>query len=379
MNKRDYYEVLGVSRGAEEAEIKKAYRRLARKYHPDVNPDDKKAEEKFKEVQEAYEVLSDAEKRARYDQFGHAGMGTGGTGFSGAGADFGGFGDIFDMFFGGGGGFGGATRRQGPQRGADLRLDLEVTFEEAAFGAEKEVGIPRQESCTVCGGSGAAQGTRPKTCPTCQGTGQVRISQNTPLGHFQTVRTCHQCHGQGTIIDKPCPKCRGSGIVQRTRKIKIKIPAGVDTGSRLRLAGEGESGARGGPSGDLYIYFNVRPHEFFQRDGYNILCELPITMVQAALGDTVQVNTLDGKVELKIPAGTQGGSTFRLRGKGITRLNGIGRGDQFIRIQVEVPTNLNESQKELLREFAHLYGNKPKGFKGQEKGFFEKVKDAFMG
>lgn len=377
MAKRDYYEVLGVSRGVSEQEIKKAYRRLARKYHPDVNPGNKEAEEKFKEIQEAYEVLSDTEKRARYDQFGHAGMNAGGPGFGGMGADFGSFGDIFDMFFSGG--FGGTARRQGPQRGADLRLDLEITFEEAAFGGEKEIGVPRQERCDACQGSGAAPGTRPRTCPTCQGTGQVRLSQNTPLGHFQTVRTCHQCHGQGTIIEKPCPDCRGRGVIQRTRKIKIKIPAGVDTGSRLRLAGEGESGGRGGPPGDLYIYFSVRPHKFFRRDGYEIMCEVPVTMVQAALGDNILVDTLDGKVELHIPAGAQSGSTFRLKGKGIPRLNGVGRGDQHIRIQVETPTNLNEQQKELLREFARLYGSEPKGFKEQEKGFFKKVKDAFMG
>ncbi|NLW08205.1 MAG: molecular chaperone DnaJ [Clostridia bacterium] len=378
MAKRDYYEVLGISREASEQEIKKAYRRLARKYHPDVNPGNKEAEEKFKEIQEAYEVLSDSEKRARYDRFGHAGMDNGGAGgFGGMGADFGNFGDIFDMFFGGG--FGGGSRRQGPQRGADLRLDLEISFEEAAFGTEKEIGVPRQERCDTCGGSGAAPGTGPKQCPVCHGTGQVRFTQNTPLGHFQTVRTCHRCHGQGTIIEIPCSACRGSGVVQRTRKIKVKIPPGVDTGSRLRLSGEGESGVRGGPPGDLYIYFNVRPHKFFRREGYDVVCELPLTMVQAALGDRVQVATLDGKVELNIPPGTQSGSTFRIKGKGIPRLNGIGRGDQHVRVIVEVPVNLTERQKELLREFGRLYGSEPKGAKEQEKGFFRKVKDAFMG
>ncbi|OIQ61559.1 chaperone protein DnaJ [Moorella thermoacetica] len=382
MAKRDYYEVLGVSRDASEAEIKKAYRQLARKYHPDMNPGDKEAEEKFKEVQEAYEVLSNAEKRARYDQFGHAGTeagggpGFGGFDFGGAGADFG-FGDIFDMFFGGG--FGGAARRQGPQRGDDLRLDLEISFEEAAFGVEKEVGIPRQEKCPECGGSGAAPGTHPKTCPTCHGSGQIRIAQRTPLGQFQTIRTCHQCHGQGTIIETPCPRCRGRGVVQRTRKIKVKIPPGVDSGARLRMAGQGESGLRGGPPGDLYIYINVRPHKLFRRDGYDVFCEVPVSMVQAALGDNIKVPTLDGKEELHIPPGTQSGTSFRLKGKGIPRLNGVGRGDQHVRIHVETPINLNEKQKELLREFARLYGSEPRGAREQDKGFFRKVKDAFMG
>jgi molecular chaperone DnaJ len=382
MPKRDYYEVLGVARDASEAEIKKAYRQLARQYHPDMNPGDKAAEAKFKEVQEAYEVLSDADKRARYDQFGHAGAEAGGPGFGGfdfggAGADFGGFGDIFDMFFGGG--FGRTSRRQGPERGADLRLDIEIPFEEAVFGGEKEVGVPRQERCSSCDGSGAAPGTRPRTCPTCHGSGQVRVAQNTPLGHFQTIRTCHQCHGQGTIIETPCPACRGRGVVQRTRKIKIKIPPGVDTGARLRMAGEGESGARGGPPGDLYIYISVQLHPFFQRDGFDILCEVPVNMVQAALGDRIMVPTLDGKVELNIPAGTQSGSVFRIKGKGIPRLNGAGRGDQHVRVHVETPTSLTEKQKELLREFGRLYGREPKGAREQDKGFFKKVKDAFMG
>ncbi|MDK2820903.1 MAG: molecular chaperone DnaJ [Clostridia bacterium] len=379
MAKRDYYEVLGVSREASEDEIKKAYRRLARKYHPDMNPGDKSAEEKFKEVQEAYEVLSNSDKRARYDQFGHAGTDAGGAGFGGFGnADFGGFGDIFDMFFSSG--FGGTAHRNGPQPGADLRLDLEISFEEAAFGVEKEVGIPRQEKCPVCDGTGAAKGTKPKTCPTCHGTGQVRISQNTPLGHFQSVRTCHQCHGEGTIIEKPCSNCRGRGTVQKTRKIKINIPPGVDTGARLRMTGEGESGLRGGPPGDLYIHINVRPHKFFKRKGYDVICEVPINIVQATLGDSIKVPTLDGKVEINIPEGTQTGTQFRLKGKGIPRLNGIGRGDQHVKVYVETPTNLSERQKELLREFAKLDGLEVKGVKkNNEKNFFKKVKNVFMG
>ncbi|MCG0277563.1 MAG: molecular chaperone DnaJ [Thermanaeromonas sp.] len=386
MPKRDYYEVLGVSRDASAEEIKKAYRRLARQYHPDLNPGNKEAEEKFKEVQEAYEVLSDPEKRARYDQFGHAGLGADGAGpgpdfggfdFGTASADFGTFGDLFDMFFGDP--FG-TRRRAGPQRGADVRLDLDISFEEAAFGTEKEVGVPRLERCPDCGGSGAAPGTYPVDCPTCQGTGQVRYSQRTPLGHFQTIRTCPQCRGTGTIITSPCKTCRGRGQVQRTRKIKVKIPPGVDTGARLRLAGEGEAGERGGPPGDLYVYINVRPHPIFRREGFDVICEIPVSMVQAALGDEIEVPTLDGKVRLKIPEGTQSGTSFRLKGKGIPRLNGTGRGDQHVVVRVLTPRNLTEKQKEILREFARSYGWEPsEREKDQDKGFFRKVRDAFMG
>ncbi|MDN5347501.1 MAG: molecular chaperone DnaJ [Clostridia bacterium] len=378
MSKRDYYEVLGVSRDATAEEIKKAYRRLARQYHPDMNPGNKEAEEKFKEIQEAYEVLSDPEKRSRYDQFGHAGT-AGGPDFGGfggfGGSDFGGFGDIFDIFFGDA--FGG-RRRPGPERGADIRLDLDVTFEEAAFGVEKEVKVPRTEACSACGGSGVEPGTQPLICPTCKGTGQIRISQSTPLGHFQTIRTCHQCRGSGQIISTPCKACRGRGQVERTRKIKVKVPPGVDTGSRLRLAGEGEAGLRGGPPGDLYVYINVLPHKFFQREGYDVICEVPISFVQAALGDEIEVPTLDGKVRLKIPEGTQGGTSFRLRGKGIPRLGAVGRGDQHVKIRVVTPVNLTERQKEILRQFAREYGWEPVE-QGKDKGFFKKVKDAFMG
>ncbi|MGI9950819.1 molecular chaperone DnaJ [Moorellaceae bacterium AZ2] len=380
MSKRDYYEVLGVDRGASQEEIKKAYRRLARQYHPDLNPGNKEAEEKFKEIQEAYDILSDPEKRARYDQFGHAGVeggagaGPGFGGFDFKGADFGGFGDLFDMFFGDA--FTGGRRRRGPERGADVRLDLEISFEEAAFGAEKEVGVPRLERCPDCGGSGAAPGTHPVTCQACGGTGQVRITQRTPLGYYQTIRTCHQCQGTGTIIPNPCKTCRGRGQVQRTRKIKIKIPPGVDTGARLRLAGEGEVGERGGPPGDLYVYINVRPHKIFRREGFDIFCEVPISMVQAALGDEIEVPTLEGKARLSIPEGTQSGTAFRLKGKGIPRLNGAGRGDQHVVVRVVIPKNLTEQQKELLREFARLHGWEPSE---KEKGFFRKVKDAFMG
>ncbi|MGB9660891.1 MAG: molecular chaperone DnaJ [Moorellaceae bacterium] len=388
MPKRDYYEVLGVERGASQEEIKKAYRRLARQYHPDLNPGNKEAEEKFKEIQEAYEVLSDPEKRSRYDQFGHAGVeggpgagpGFGGFDFGGSATDFGGFGDLFDMFFGEA--FGGSRRRQpGPQRGADIRVDLDISFEEAAFGAEKEIGVPRLEKCPDCGGSGAAPGTYPVSCPTCQGTGQVRVSQRTAFGYFQSIRTCHQCQGTGTIIPNPCKTCRGRGQVHRTRKIKVKIPPGVDNGARLRLVGEGEAGERGGPAGDLYVYINVRPHKIFRREGFDVICEIPISMVQAALGDEIEVPTLDGKARLTIPEGTQSGTSFRLKGKGIPRLNGAGRGDQHVLVRVVIPKNLTEKQKELLREFARLSGWEPseEDRNNKDKGFFRKVKDAFMG
>lgn len=378
MPKRDYYEVLGVGRNADDTEIKKSYRKLARQYHPDLNPGNKEAEEKLKEINEAYEVLSDPDKRQRYDQFGHAGTANGAGGFGdfgdfGAGG-FGGFGDIFDMFFGG---MGGAQRR-GPQRGADLRMDLDISFEEAAFGMETEVEVPRQETCPDCHGSGAAPGTHPSTCNVCKGTGQVRVAQKTPLGHFQTVHTCSHCHGTGQVITSPCPECRGRGKVHRVRKIQIKVPAGVDTGSRLRVSGEGEAGSLGGPAGDLYVDIHIKPHPFFQRRDYDVLCEVPISFVQAAIGDEIQVPTLDGHIKLKVPEGTQTGTSFRLRGKGITKLKGYGRGDQHVKIRVVTPTNLSEKQKELLREFARIQGKEQDQY-AKDKGFFEKMKDAFMG
>lgn len=375
MAKRDYYEVLGVSRDASKEEIKKAYRKLARKYHPDANPNDKQAAEKFKEINEAYHVLMDDEKRAAYDRFGHAATdGQGGFedfgGFSGFGTDFGGLGDIFDMFFGGG------RRRTGPQRGADIRVDIELSLEEAAFGLERDIKVPRTEDCGTCGGSGAAPGTKPRPCMQCGGTGQVQFAQNTPFGRVVQSRTCDRCRGKGTIIEKPCPTCHGTGQVRRTRTIHIKIPAGVDNGSRLRVPGEGEAGTRGGPRGDLYVYIRVKPHKFFKREGNDIICEIPISFVQAALGDELEVPTLEGKVGLKIPEGTQTGTVFRLRGKGIPDINGYGRGDQHVRVRVVTPTKLNEQQRELLREFGRSMGEEPKE---AEKGFFEKMRDAFMG
>ncbi|MCL5057081.1 MAG: molecular chaperone DnaJ [Actinobacteria bacterium] len=374
MSKRDYYEVLGVSREASADDIKKAYRKLARQYHPDANPDNKKySEEKFKEIAEAYEVLSDPEKRAGYDRFGHAGAnGQGFGGFGGfGGGDFSGLGDIFDMFFGGGG-----RSRRGPEKGSDLRVDMEIAFEEAAFGLEKDIKVPRSEGCGTCGGTGAAPGTKAQTCPACNGAGQIQYAQSTPFGRVVQSRTCDRCRGAGKIIEKPCSTCHGAGQVRKTRSIHVKIPAGVDSGTRLRVAGEGESGLRGGPRGDLYVYIYVRPHKFFRRDGNDVVVEVPLSFAQAALGDEVEVDTLDGKTAFKIPEGTQTGSVFRLRGKGVPHLGGHGRGDQHVVVKVVTPTKLTEKQKELILEFAKLGNENPAGV---EKGFFGKVKDAFMG
>lgn len=378
MDKRDYYEVLGVSRNATSDEIKKAYRKLARKYHPDATPGDKDAEAKFKEISEAYVVLSDPEKRAGYDRFGHAGAdGQGFGGFEGFG-DFGGLGDIFEMFFGGGGR---TRRRTGPERGQDIRTDMEISLEEAAFGLEREVKVPRVETCGTCGGSGAAAGSKPKTCLACAGTGQVQFTQSTPFGRIVQSRTCDRCRGTGQVIEKPCPTCRGAGSVRKTRSIKVKVPPGVDNGSRLRLAGEGEAGTRGGPPGDLYVYIHVKQHKLFRREGDDLICEIPLSFVQAALGDEIDVPTLEGKEKLKIPEGTQPGTVFRIRGKGVPHLSGFGRGDQHVRIKVMIPGKLSEKQKELLREFARLDNGESVQGKGQagDKSFFEKMKDAFMG
>ncbi|WP_422444122.1 molecular chaperone DnaJ [Thermoanaerobacterium sp. DL9XJH110] len=381
MAKKDYYEILGVSRDASEEEIKRAYRKLARQYHPDVNKDDKDAAEKFKEINEAYEVLKDPEKRARYDQFGHAGVGQGGfeSGNFGDFGDFGNFGgfggdffeDIFENFFGGG--FG-QSRRHAPVRGADVRYDLEISLEEAALGAEKEIEIHRMERCDRCQGTGAKPGTRPRTCPACGGSGQVKNVQNTAFGRFVNITTCSRCRGQGVIIEEPCPQCHGNGQVRVGRKIKVKIPAGVDTGSRLRMSGEGEPGERGGPPGDLYVIIRVKPHKLFTRQGDDLIYEAPISFVQAALGDEIEVPTLEEKVKLKIPEGTQPGTMFRIKGKGIPHLRGYGRGDLHVRVNVVIPKKLNEKQKEILRKFAEVSGEE---LKQQPRGFFDKMKDAF--
>ncbi|AZR73174.1 molecular chaperone DnaJ [Anoxybacter fermentans] len=377
MSKRDYYEVLGVSRDADIKEIKKAYRRLAKKYHPDLNKNDPDAAEKFKEVREAYEVLSDPDKRARYDQFGHAGVGEdggfGGFGNFGGFGDFGqtdfGFDDIFDMFFGGS-----SRRHRGPTRGADLQYNLEITFEEAAFGTKKDLHIPRTETCPKCNGTGAKPGTGLKTCPKCNGRGTIQFAQQTPLGRFVQTRTCDECGGSGQKIETPCPECYGRGQVRRERTITVNIPAGVDTGSKLRLSGEGEAGERGGPPGDLYVRIQVKPHKIFKRRGNDIICEIPISIVQAALGDEIEVPTLNGRAKFTIPAGTQPGTSFRLRGKGIPHLNGYGRGDQYVKVKVVVPTKLNNKQKELLKKFAEISGEE---INPEQKTFFEKVKEVF--
>lgn len=335
--KRDYYEVLGITKSATDTEIKKAYKKMARKYHPDLNRDNpKEAEEKMKEVNEAYEILSNPQKKAQYDQFGHAAFdgtaGAGAGGFGGFGGfgqgGFGGegFGDIFDMFFGNGGG--GSSRRRGPERGADLRYNLSISFEEAAFGKTVELNIPRTEKCSSCNGTGAAKGTHPEECPECHGSGQVQFTQNTPFGRMVNQRPCSRCNGTGQIIKTPCKDCHGKGIKSVRSKVEVKIPAGVDSGNRIRVAGEGEAGVRGGATGDLYVYITVKSHKFFQREGTEIICEVPINFVQASLGDTIEVPTLDGKVEMKIPAGIQSGTIMRLKGKGIPFLRSSGRGDQ---------------------------------------------------
>lgn len=371
--KRDYYEVLGVGRNATPEEIKKAYKKLAKKYHPDLNPDSKTAEEKFKEVSEAYSVLSDDNQRARYDQFGHEGLnGQGMGGFGGFGG-FGGqgfdMGDIFSSFFGGG--FGGQTRDpSAPQRGGDLRLDLTVTFEEAAKGVEKEVSVTRMEACPDCKGSGAKPGTGRETCSQCSGSGRVRLNQTTPFGQFQTVKTCSACGGSGSVIKEPCPKCSGSGRVRKHHKIKVNVPAGVDNGSRLRMQGEGEGGVNGGSNGDLFIYVTVKPHKFFKREGDNVFLEQQISFAEAALGADIEVPTLDGPVKLTIPEGTQTGTTFRLRGRGFPKLRGYGRGDQHVRVKLFTPQRLSDEQKELLRKFDSTYAEP---VEEDKKGLFGKI------
>jgi len=376
MAKRDYYEVLGVPKSAEEREIKKAYKRLAMKFHPDRNQGDKEAETKFKEVKEAYEILTDDQKRAAYDQYGHAafeqggmgGGGYGGGGFGGGGADFSDiFGDVFGDIFGGG-------RRQRAARGADLRYNMELSLEEAVRGVTKEIRIPTLEECGVCHGSGAKAGTKPQGCPTCHGAGQVQMRQ----GFFTVQQACPTCHGRGSVIKDACNACHGHGRVEKAKTLSVKIPAGVDTGDRIRLTGEGEAGEHGAPAGDLYVQVQVKKHPIFEREDNNLYCEVPINFAMAALGGEIEVPTLDGRVNLKVPAETQTGKLFRMRGKGVKSVRGGSQGDLLCRVVVETPVSLNEKQKSLLRELEESFGG-PTGEKNspRSKSFFDGVKKFF--
>ena len=356
--KRDYYEVLGVDKNADDATIKKAYRTLAKKYHPDMNPGDKEAEAKFKEVNEAYDVLSDPDKKAKYDQYGHAAFDPsagGGAGFGGFG-DFGGFdiNDIFSSFFGGASG--GSTRRNGPVRGDDITVRLTISFEESVFGCKKEVSYNKIQKCADCSGTGAAKGTSPKTCSACGGSGQVRVQQRTPFGIMQTQKTCDACHGTGKIIENKCPNCRGTGFVRVPKKLEVNIPAGIDDGQQLSLRYQGSDGMNGGNAGDLYIIISVRPHSIFERDGDDLYCEVPITYAEATLGAEIEIPTLEGSMKYTIPEGTQTGTVFTLRNKGVTRVNSKVRGNLYITVVVEVPKNLTFEQKNLLEKFAASCG-----------------------
>ena len=382
-DKRDYYEVLGVSKTASEDEIKKAYRQLAKKYHPDLNPGNKEAEEKFKEVNEAYEVLSDADKKARYDQFGHAGVdpsyGGGGYGggfsggFSGMG-DMGDIGDIFNSFFGGGFGTSSRANPNAPRRGQDIETEVTINFMDACNGKEVEINLNRLETCPDCHGTGAAAGSSSETCPDCHGTGQVKVTQRTPFGIISSQKPCTKCGGKGKIITNPCPKCRGNGRVNVSRKISVNIVAGIDDGQTMQVRGQGNAGANGGPNGDLHVLVNVRPDPIFERDGYDIHTEVPITYMQAVLGDEIIVPTIDGKVKYTIPEGTQNGATFRFKGKGVKKINRSDRGDQYVHVNIEVPRNLTKNQKELLKEFENSLSD---ANYNKRKNFFDRIKDAF--
>lgn len=374
MAKKDYYDVLGISRDASDRDIKKAYRSAAMKYHPDRNPGDKEAEERFKEVSEAYEVLSDAQKKAAYDQFGHAGVDPNSGGFGGGGGFQGGgfsdiFGDVFGDIFGGGGG----GRRSRVQRGADLRYNMELDLEEAVRGVEKKIRIPTLVACKTCGGNGAKPGTQPKQCGTCGGIGQVRMQQ----GFFSVQQTCPACHGEGSVVSDPCGSCSGRGRVEESKTLSVKIPAGVDTGDRIRLSGEGEAGMHGGPAGDLFVQVAVRKHPIFERDGRNLYCDVPISFVDAALGGELEVPTLEGRVKLKVPPETQSGKLFRLRSRGVTPVRGGPPGDLLCRVTVETPVSLNSRQKELLREFQASVDEKHKRHSPRKTSFFDGVKKFF--
>ncbi len=369
--RKDLYEALGLQKGASDEEIKKAYRKLAKKYHPDLNPGDKTAEEKMKEVNAAYEILSDPEKKARYDQFGHAGVD---PSYGGGGGQYSGFedfdlGSIFDSFFGGG-----QTRRSGPRKGESIRASVTLTFEEAAFGCQKQITVNRVETCPDCGGSGAKAGTSAETCPDCHGTGQIKTTQRTILGMMSTSSPCSRCRGTGKIIKDPCPSCRGAGSLRKQRMITVQIPAGIDHGQTISVRGEGNAGQNGGPAGDIFVTVNVTPHEIFKRRGQDVMVELPVTFVQAALGAELEAPSIDGKISYNMPEGTQPDTVFRIRGKGIPNLNGRGRGDQFIKVKIEIPRNLTREQKDILRQFEETAGDAQFG---EKKGFFEKMKDLF--
>ena len=374
-DKRDYYEVLGLDKSADEAAIKKAYRQLAKKYHPDMNPGDAEAEKNFKEVNEAYAVLSDADKKSRYDQFGHAGV-DGQGGFEGGFGGFGGFdasdifGDIFGSFFGGGMGTSQSARRNGPMRGGDILQRVTISFEEAAFGCKKEISYGRVEKCPECEGSGAKKGTTVDTCTTCHGTGTVRVQQRTMIGMMQTTRPCEDCGGTGKKIKEPCAYCKSKGYVKNSKKLEVTIPAGIDDGQKVAIRSQGDSGRNGGSAGDLIIAVSVRPHPIFERDGYNIYCEVPITYAEAALGAQIEIPTLEGKETYSIPEGTQHGTEFTLRGRGIPYVNSKSRGDLIFAVSIETPRGLTEEQKDLLRKFAESLGEKNNT---KKSGFIKKL------
>lgn len=379
-DKRDYYEVLGVDKSASAEDIKKAYRQLAKKYHPDLNPGNKEAEEKFKEVNEAYEVLSDSDKKARYDQFGHAGVdpsyggGGYGGGFSGGFGDMGDIGDIFNSFFGGGFSSSSRSNANAPRRGQDISSDITINFMDACFGKEVEVSINRMEKCPDCGGFGAAAGTSAETCPDCHGSGQVKVTQRTPFGMISSAKPCTRCGGKGKVINNPCSKCHGNGRISVPKKIKVTVPAGIDDGQTLQVSGQGHAGVNGGPNGDLHVNVTVRPDPIFERDGYDIHTDIPITYTQAVLGDEITVPTIDGKVKYTVPEGTQNGTIFRFKGKGVKKINRSDRGDQYVHVTIEVPKNLSKKQKDLLREFE---GSLTDENYNKRKNFFDRLREMF--
>ncbi len=382
-DERDYYEVLGVQKGASEDEIKKAFKKMARKYHPDLHPDDKECEEKFKEVNKAYEVLSDPEKRQRYDQFGHAGVdpnyGGGGGGFTGGFSGFGGadiFDDLFGGIFGGGSRASARSNANAPRRGQDITANVNISFMEACNGKKQDIKINRMDKCSECGGTGAAKGSSPQTCPDCHGAGTVKVTQRTPFGMISSAKTCSRCGGRGTVISNPCSKCSGTGRIRVSKTINVDIPAGIDDGQILRVGGQGDSGLNGGSNGDLNVVVSVRPHPLFERNGYDVHCEIPITYTQAVLGDEITVPTIDGNVKYNISEGTQTGTVFRLRGKGIKKIRRTDRGDQYVKVNIEVPKNLTKKQKDLLKEYEAAMSETEKHYE-KRKSFFDKLKEKF--